>query len=120
MDRKKNLAIIVAIFILFIVLVSVFSTKSKAPDNHPNKPPEGITLENETTVLKSSPEEGYTVTYVGTSDGIKTLKVSNSDPSSRISAINWIKAQGYDLTNTKLVFSDFNNPFRKLEIPSDN
>lgn len=120
MERKKILITIIIIFIFFIAMVSLFSSKKNTTYNHPDKPPEGITLENETTVLKSSPTEGYTVTYIGTSNGIKSLKISNSDPSSRISAINWIKAQGYDLTNTKLIFSDYNNPFNKQDVQSDN
>ena len=120
MDRKKILTGIIIVFIFIVAMASLFSSKSSRSDDHPSKPAEGVTLQNETSILKSSPDEGYTVTYIGEANGIKTLKISNSDPSSRISAINWIRAQGYNLSSTKIIFSGFNNPFREAETPSDN
>lgn len=102
---------------LFIaVLIMFFSinvkNKDSVKDNHPS---EVVALENERTIIKSSPEDGYIVTYAGINDGIKTLEVSNSYPSSRVRALNWIRAQGFDLNNTRVIFTDFNNPLNDGE-----
>ncbi len=104
---------------MIFAIVSLFTSKSNQSYNHPEKPSEATTLENETTVIKSSPEDGYIITYIGMSNGLKTVAISNSYPSSRISALTWLRAQDYDISNTKIVFSDFNNPFVKEELPDD-
>lgn len=113
-DKKqilKRKIIIIAIISVFVGLLFVIGQVSKEKvdpaivQGSPEKDTENIVL---ITKIKDGP---FTVKYMGTlDDGTYVVSISNSSPSGRIKALQWLREQKFDLEKMQIFFEDYANP----------
>lgn len=103
------------IAIIFVVLVLLFfvgknQVSKPEPPDHGGGEAEIVRILPETNI--SAP---YTIEYITTVEGVDHIKISDSSPSGRQKAIEWLTAQGYEPSSVVIEYDEYTMPLNKVK-----
>lgn len=102
-------------FCLIIVLVFVVSNANRP--NPPDHGPGGAQESEIVSILPVTNVKGpYTIEYIETINGVDHIKITDSSPSGREAALDWLRAHDIDIGKLNIVFDEYNNPFTEVPV----